>query len=115
MQLVRKTELAVILGITERWLIKLKKDGIIEPHSSSPRLFDVEEGKQAFVDYKLANSGREVWYDRAIHLQGCQRRGHTVGSPFITPLRPGAVEPIAERRLILCIRRGTSQNTLWRV
>jgi hypothetical protein len=52
MHLVKSTELAVMLGITERWIHQLKKDGVIKTHPGS-RLFDAEAAKQAFIDYKL--------------------------------------------------------------
>ena len=55
MYLVKSTELAVMLGITERWLNKLKKDGVIKSDPSSNRLFDLDSNRQAFVEYKLRN------------------------------------------------------------
>jgi hypothetical protein len=53
MNLVRSTELAYRLGITERWLKKLKKDGVIKSDPSSSRLFELDSNKEAFVQYKL--------------------------------------------------------------
>jgi hypothetical protein len=52
MHLVKSTELAVMLGITERWIHQLKKDRVIKTHPGS-RLFDAEAAKQAYLAFKL--------------------------------------------------------------
>jgi hypothetical protein len=51
--LIKIKELAVLLGVTERWIYQLQRDGVIKTCDPMGCLFDVEVTKQAYLDYKL--------------------------------------------------------------